>query len=143
MIMTSFNDGTELFMITMIKIGFAGIVAVMLAISFKKGKEEYSLYVNLAACFFILFYGIGKLEVILDAINKLQGYIQLNKSYVGILIRIIGITYITEISSSLCKDSGYHAVSEQIELVGKLTILAISMPILLAILDTINNFLEV
>ncbi|GAH29887.1 unnamed protein product, partial [marine sediment metagenome] len=49
---------------------------------------------------------------------RLQGYIQLNKAYVGILIKIIGITYVTEISSSLCKDSGYQAVGDQIELEG-------------------------
>ena len=91
----------------------------------------------------ILILGIGKLEVILDAINRLQGYIQLNSAYIGILIKIVGITYVTEISSSLCKDSGYSSIGEQIELVGKLSILAISMPILLAILDTINNFLKV
>lgn len=127
----------------MIKIAVIGIAAIILAIIFKKGKEEYSLYISIAACVLILIWGIGKLEVILDAIEKLQGYIKLNKAYVGILIKIIGITYVTEITSSLCKDSGYQAVGDQIELVGKLTILAISMPILLAILDTINSFLEV
>jgi len=127
----------------MIKIAVIGISAVILAIVFRKGKEEYSLYISLAACILVLIWGIGKLEIILDAINRLQGYIQLNKAYIGILIKIIGITYVTEISSSLCKDSGYQAVGDQIELVGKLTILAISMPILLAILDTINSFLEV
>jgi stage III sporulation protein AD len=126
----------------MIKIAVAGILTVMLAIIFKKGKEEYSLYISIAACLFILIWGIGKLEVIIDAINQLQGYIKINSAYVGILIKIIGITYVTEISASLCKDSGYQAVGEQIELVGKLTILAISMPILLAILETINGFLE-
>jgi len=126
----------------MIKIAVIGISAVILAIVFRKGKEEYSLYISLAACILVLIWGIGKLEIILDAINRLQGYIQLNKAYIGIL-KIIGITYVTEISSSLCKDSGYQAVGDQIELVGKLTILAISMPILLAILDTINSFLEV
>lgn len=127
----------------MIKIAVLGIAAIILAIMFKKGKEEYSLFISIGACILILFWGIGKLEVILDAIDRLQGYIQLNKAYVGILIKIVGITYVTEISSSLCKDSGYQAVGDQIELVGKLTILAISMPILLAILDTINSFLEV
>jgi stage III sporulation protein AD len=127
----------------MIKVAFAGIIAISLAIIFKKGKEEYSLYVSIAACAVILVWGIGKLNVILDAIDRLQGYIQLNKAYVEILIKIVGITYITEISASLCKDSGYQAVGEQIELVGKLSILAISMPILLAILETINSFLEV
>lgn len=126
----------------MIKIAVSGIVAVLLAVIFKKGKEEYSIYISIAACVLILLWGIGKLQVILDAIEQLQGYIKLNKAYVGILIKIIGITYVTEISSSLCKDSGYQAVGEQIEIVGKLTILAISMPIMLSILDTINSFLE-
>lgn len=126
----------------MIKIAVIGIITVVLAIVFRKGREEYSLYMSIAACVLILLWGIGKLQVILDAIDQLQGYIKLNKAYVGILIRIIGITYVTEISASLCKDSGYQAVSEQIEIVGKLTILAISMPIMLSILDTINSFLE-
>lgn len=126
----------------MIRIAVIGIITVLLAIMFKKGKEEYSLYISIAACVLILLWGISKLQVILDAIEQLQGYIKLNKAYVGILIRIIGITYVTEISASLCKDSGYQAVSEQIEIVGKLTILAISMPIMLSILDTINSFLE-
>lgn len=126
----------------MIKIALIGVTAIILAIIFKKGKEEYSLYISIAASVIILLWGIGKLQVILDAIEQLQGYIQLNKAYVGILIKIIGITYVTEISSSLCKDSGYQAVGEQIEIVGKLTILAISMPIMLSILDTINSFLE-
>ena len=126
----------------MVRIAVIGIAAIILAIMFKKGKEEYSLYISIAACVLILLWGIGKLEVILDAIEQLQGYIQMNKAYVGILIKIIGITYITEISASLCKDSGYQAIGDQIELVGKLTILAISMPIMLALLETINGFLS-
>ncbi|MDD3172444.1 MAG: stage III sporulation AC/AD family protein [Herbinix sp.] len=128
--------------ISMIRIAVIGIIAILLAVLFKKGKEEYSLYISISACFLILLWGIGKLQVILDAIDQLQGYIKLNKAYVGILIKIIGITYVTEISASLCKDSGYQAVGEQIEIVGKLSILAISMPIMLSILDTINSFLE-
>jgi len=127
----------------MIKIAMIGMIAIMVAILFKKQKEEISLFIAIAASIIILIMGISKLEVILDAINRLQGYIQLNSAYIAILIKIVGITYVTEISSSLCKDSGYSAIGEQIELVGKLSILAISMPILLAILDTINNFLRV
>lgn len=127
----------------MINIAFIGIIAVLMAILFKKGREEYSLYISIAACFVILLLGIGKLEVILETITHLQGYININKTYINILIKIIGITYVTEFSASLCKDSGYQAIGEQVELVGKLSILAISMPILLALLDTINNFLTV
>lgn len=127
----------------MTNVAVIGILAVLMAITFKKGREEYSLYISIAACFIILLLGIGKLEVILDTINRLQGYIKISKSYIQILIKIIGITYVTDFAASLCKDSGYQAIGEQVELVGKLSILAISMPILLALLDTINNFLTV
>lgn len=126
----------------MIKIAIIGIAAVLVAIFFKKGKEEYSLYISIAACVLIVLSGIGKFDVILDAINKLQGYVNINKAYIEVLIKIIGITYVTEIAASLCKDSGYQAIGEQVELVGKLTVLAVSMPILLALLETINNFLK-
>ncbi|NLO10186.1 MAG: stage III sporulation protein AD [Clostridiales bacterium] len=127
----------------MINVAVIGIIAVLMAITFKKGREEYSLYISIAACFIVLLLGIGKLEIILDTISRLQGYIKINKAYIDILFKIIGITYVTEFAASLCKDSGYQAIGEQVELVGKLSILAISMPILLALLDTINNFLTV
>lgn len=124
-----------------IGIAAGGIIAVMLAVIFKKEREVFSVYINIMACIVILIWGLSKLEIIIDAINKLQSHIQINKSYVSILIKIIGITYVTEFSASICKDSGYHAIGEQIELVGKLSILAIGMPIMLALLDTILSFL--
>ncbi|NLK27557.1 MAG: stage III sporulation protein AD [Clostridiales bacterium] len=124
-----------------VKIAAGGILAVMLAVIFKKEKEAFSVYINIITCIMILFWGLSKIDVILDTINKLQSHIKINPAYVGILIKIIGITYITEFSASLCKDSGYHAIGEQIELAGKLSILAISMPIMLALLDTISGFL--
>jgi len=127
----------------MINVAVISIIAVLMAVIFKKGKEEYSIYISIATCFIILLLGIGKLDVILDAIDRLQGYIRINKAYINILIKIIGITYVTEFAASLCKDSGYQAIGEQVELVGKLSILAISMPILMALMDTINNFLNV
>ncbi|NLK75837.1 MAG: stage III sporulation protein AD [Clostridiales bacterium] len=125
----------------MIKVALVGITAIITAILFKKGKEEFSFYISIGACVIILLMGISKLEVILDAIDKLKRYININQNYVDILIKIVGITYVTEFASALCKDSGYQAIAGQIELVGKLTILAMGMPILLALLETISSFL--
>ena len=87
--------------------------------------------------------GIPKLQIIIDAINKIQDYISINENYIVILIKIIGITLVSEIASNICKDCNYNAVANQIDLFGKLTILATGMPILMALLDTINEFLTV
>ena len=48
---------------------------------------------------------------------------------------------ISEFSANLCKDAGYQAVAGQIEMFGKLSILAISMPVILVLLETIGEFL--
>lgn len=125
----------------MLRVAIIGIIAIVLATQLKSTKSEYSTYISLAACLIILFVGTNKLQMIIDGINKIQSYIHINPTYLSILLKIVGITYIAEFASSLCKDAGYSAISSQIELVGKLTILSISMPILLALLDLINEFL--
>lgn len=126
----------------MIKIALIGLVAVLLAIQFKSNRSEFSTYISIVGCILIFLLGVNRLEIIINAIKKIQSYISLNQAYITILLKIIGITYVAEISSNICKDCGYTAVANQIELVGKLTILATGMPILLALLDTINNFLK-
>lgn len=47
----------------------------------------------------------------------------------------------SEFSAAICKDTGYQAIASQIEVFGKLTILAVSMPILLSLLETMKGFL--
>ncbi|BBF41906.1 stage III sporulation protein AD [Lachnospiraceae bacterium KM106-2] len=126
----------------MVKIAIVGIVAVLLAIQLKSTKSEYGTYISLAACIVIVCLGMSRLESIVEGINKIQSYITINKAYLAILLKIVGITYIAEFASNLCKDAGHGAISNQIELVGKLTILSVSMPILLALLDTVNDFLS-
>ena len=54
---------------------------------------------------------------------------------------IIGITYIGQFSSAICKDAGYQMIGTQIDLFCKLSVMVLSMPVLLAILDTISEFM--
>lgn len=126
----------------MIKIAMIGIAAVLLAIQMKSGKKEYELFVTMGACLCIFFFLMTKLETVVAAIGRMQSYIRLDSKYVAILIKMIGITYVAEFSSNLCKDAGYQAIAGQIEMFAKLSILAISMPVLLALLETISQFLK-
>lgn len=125
----------------MIQIAVLGITIILLAGVLKTGKSELGIMISFLGCIIICLLGISKLEIVINTIKRISSYINLNSTYIGILIKIIGITYISEFASSICKDSGYGAVANQIEFVGKLTILATGMPILLALLDTINTFL--
>lgn len=126
---------------TVITIGIVGITAVLLAVQFKGVKSEYGAYLAAAAGCFIFFYGVSKLESIMDAMKQLQEFIHINRIYLTTLLKMVGITYIAEFASGICKDAGYGAIGSQIEIFGKLSILAVSMPILLALMETLQRFL--
>lgn len=126
---------------TVITMAAAGIGAVLLAVQLKGVKSEYSVYMVVAAGFFIFFYGAGKLKIILDTLEKIISCIKINRIYLNTLIKMVGIAYVAEFSSGICKDAGYSAVGTQIEIFGKLSILAVSMPVFTALIETMEKFL--
>ncbi len=126
----------------MIKIAMIGLAAALLAMQVKVGRPEYEIFITMAACLCIFFFLVTKLTIVIEAMNQIQGYIRLDSQYVAILLKMIGITYVAEFSSNLCRDAGYQAVAGQIEMFGKLSVLVISMPVLLALLETISQFLS-
>lgn len=124
-----------------IKIAMIGIGAVLLAIQFKQSKPEYSTLIIIAASILICCFGINKLGEILDAISIVQSKLKISGSYIGILVRIIGISFICEFSSDICKDSGYGTMANQIQIFGKLSILIVSTPIFLELFDSVGRLL--
>ena len=90
----------------------------------------------------IFFAIIGRLEVIIDALRTIANYINMDTAYIGTLIKMLGITYVAEFSAGICKDAGYQTIALQIEIFGKLAVLVLSMPVLMALLNTIKEFLS-
>ena len=127
---------------TIIQVAVLGITAVVLAAQLKPLRPEYSVYMILAVGVVIAFLGVSRLEVILETAKTIGGYIGVKHVYLGTLLKMIGITYIAEFSANICKDAGYSALATQIEMFGKLAILAVSAPVLLALLETIQRFME-
>lgn len=118
------------------------VIAALMAVYFKSIKSEYGLFISLVVCVVAMFFGISKLSYFMEAIEIIRQYIGLDNEYITIILKIIGISYVAEFTSDVCKDCGYGAMSNQIQTVGKLTVLGISMPIVLALLETIGKCFE-
>lgn len=123
----------------MLKIAIIGVMAVFLAIPLQKEKAEFGMLVIMAACLLLLSLSLGKMQEVVDVIHRVEEYLGNGSMYVGILLKIIGITYVAEFGANLCNDAGYGAVANQIEFYGKLMILAVSIPILMTLIETIGN----
>ena len=126
---------------TMVQIGMIGVLGALLAIQFKGGKTEYGIYMSVAVSIVLFLCIVDRLEIFVRTIDEISRYISVDTGYLSTMLKMIGITYISEFSSSICKDTGYQTIAVQIEVFSKLTILAMGMPILLALLETIQEFL--
>ena len=124
-----------------IRISVVGVAGVFLAILMKQVRPEYSLYITMAAGIAILFYSAGKLSYLITSLRNIQQYVPVDTEYMTILLKMIVITYIGQFCAGVCKDAGYSAVAGQIEIYGRLAVLAVSMPVLTALLETIHEFL--
>ena len=124
-----------------IQIALFGVVGTLLALQFKSGKSEYGIYVSLAVSLFLFLCMLSRLEIFVRAVKKIADYIKLDAGQMSILLKMAGVTYVAEFASGICKDAGYQNIAVQIEIFTKLTILAIGMPVLLALLELIGDFL--
>ena len=124
---------------TILKIAAIAICGVLLAMILKNAKSELSIVISLAVSILIIFYIAAKLTGILRQFEQLQSFISVNGQYIEILIKVIGITYITELAADICRDNGYTAIAGQIEVFCKITVAALSMPIVLALFETVTK----
>ncbi len=117
------------------------LIGVLLAIKLKGIGSHFWIYISLGLSLFVLFYIINRLSFVMDFLNDVLDDIGLESGYFDILIKIVGISYLCEFASNLCKESGFLSVAGQIEMGGKLTMLVLSMPILFAIVDVVTSLL--
>lgn len=127
---------------SMLQIGIIGIAGSLMAIIFQQNHREYSVIIGISVGIIIFASIMSKVDVIVSAIHQIESYMNMDVEYIEVILKMLGITYIAEFASDVCKDCGYGNVATQIELFGKVSILALSMPVLLALLETIRMFLS-
>ena len=124
-----------------LRISVLGVSGVLLAIFLKDRAPEYVSLISLGIGLVILGLAVGKIGYLFDSLEQLRESLPVDGSYVTTLLKMIGITYIGQFASGICKDEGYGSTGTQIELFCRLSVMVLSMPVLLALLDTIQGFL--
>lgn len=125
-----------------VKIVMLGMTGMLLGLLLKNTKPEYSVYLSLAVGICIFSYLIGKLSYLFSSVLKIQEYLPLDAEYLATLLKMIGATYIGQFSSSICRDAGYSSIAGQIEIFTKIYLMALSMPVLLALMEAVSGFLS-
>ena len=124
-----------------IKIIGIGLIALIVIIIIKQYRPEFAVYVSLIAGALILLLILDKMSGVINLLTNLANKTSINKDFIFLLIKITGIAFITEFAVSICKDAGESAIATKIDMGGKVMIVAISIPIISSLLETIVKIL--
>lgn len=114
-----------------------GLIGSILLVIIRAQRPEMALQLGIAIGAIIFLSLIGRVIQIIDLLMDLAARSSVNRTYLTILLKIIGVAYITEFGAQICKDAGEGSVASKLELAGKVIIMVMAVPILVAILDMI------
>ena len=112
-------------MAEIIKIALLGIAGVLFAIQFRQQRPEYALLIGFALSILVFSFVCRMAGNLLEEFRGLQQYLGDSKGYLGILMKVVGITYLCEL----------------LEILGKLSVLFAGLPILLSVIRQIYSMM--
>lgn len=118
-----------------------GLISVFLIVILKQYKPEFVIHISIIAGILIFSLLVPKLSAVLSLLNDLSNKLGVNSQFFVILLKITGIAYLSEFATNICKDSGETAIASKVELGAKIIIIAMSIPILGSVIETIIDIL--
>uniref|UniRef100_UPI004055A82F SpoIIIAC/SpoIIIAD family protein n=1 Tax=Agathobacter sp. TaxID=2021311 RepID=UPI004055A82F len=125
----------------MIKIGVIGVAAALFATLIKKERAEHAMIIGIVAGVVIFLYVLTQISVVTSFVSEMIEMVAIEQTYYLQLLKMLGVAYVAEFASSICKDAGYQSISGMIELFAKLSIVVLSIPGILFLLETLEQFL--
>ena len=125
-------------MIDIIKIIGIGFISLIIIVILKEYKRDFAVYAELIGGAIILYFCIDYIKGIINGLSVTG----ISNSFILLLIKITGISILTEFSVSVCRDMGENAIASKVDLGGKLLIVSLSIPIITATLSGLLGLLE-
>lgn len=126
---------------SIVQIILIGVISALLITLLKSYQPTFAFLILIVTTLFMFYYILEPLGEIIALIQSLFNRFRLESNYLETVFQIVGIAYLTELGSQLTKDAGLNSIASKIELVGKISILYVSVPVLTAIIETIIHLM--
>lgn len=124
-----------------IKIIGIALIALIIIIILKQYRPEFAIYVSILTGILIILLIADKLADIVQLLNSIANKASINTEFLALLLKITGIAFLVEFAVSICRDAGEAAIASKVEIGSKIIIIAMSIPIISALLEIVLKIL--
>lgn len=114
-----------------------GIVSTVLILVLKEYRPDLARLLSIVTGIIILLFVLEYLYAVINVITEVALKAEINIIFLQTLFRIVGVAYIAEFGSQICRDAGEGAVASKIEFAGKIFILALAVPVIVSVMEAI------
>ena len=120
-----------------IKIVAFAFVALFIVLIFKDRRNDIAVQISIVAGLSIFLFMLSKITAVLQFLEQLATKANIDFIYLNTVLKILGIAYLASFCSEICRDAGENSLASKVEFSGKILILVLAIPILMAVLQSI------
>lgn len=124
-----------------VKIAATGIVTAVCALILRETRADIAIAVTIAGGVLILLMVLDSLLGIFTTLEALMQRAGIDGKIFSLLIKIVGIGYVTDFAAGLIEDTGAKALSDKVVLAGKIIIMTLALPIVVQLFEIIAGLL--
>ncbi|MBE6793882.1 MAG: hypothetical protein E7532_02925 [Ruminococcaceae bacterium] len=124
---------------TTLTVSVAAVVVSVLALLLKRNNAEYSFILAVSATAMALIYLSGYIIETVDVIKEIFSKTSISMSYLVILLKCVGISFISEFASDCSKDAGQVALSSIVLTSGRISVLICALPLFTELLSMVSE----
>lgn len=117
------------------------VVIALLTVVVRQYKAEYGMAVGVAGGILLLLLVIAQMSGMFDSISGMIDRVGIRQEWLTLLLKALGICYVTQFASDCCRDAGETALASKAELAGRVAVVLLALPMLTQLLESIVDML--
>ena len=119
-----------------------GLSAMVLAVLLRGQRPETAIQISLLASAVIFFITVPYIRSLTTLFADISNRIGVDIKYITLVMKVIGIAYVTQFGAELCRDAGEGSIASGIELAGTVVIMTMSMPVMYRLLEVVEQIMR-
>ena len=125
-----------------VKIGGIALTGLSALLILRAYKPEWAVFLRMAVTVVSLGLVLSLAGTVMASVTDLTAATgALDGESWTILLKALGLAFLTETAASVCRDSGETGLAAWVETAGKLEILLLSFPLIRTVMDTVAALL--
>jgi stage III sporulation protein AD len=120
-----------------VKIVAFSFIALFIIQIFRDKRQDIAIQISAVAGIIIFLFMVTKITSVLQFLQELALKANIDFIYLNTVLKILGIAYLASFCSEICRDAGENSLASKVEFSGKILILVLAIPILMAVLQSI------